>query len=151
MKGVCIKKQVCHECVRVCHRVSAILVYGVCEAVHTASKGAHSRCHAAGTSRKQQHQPSALAWSTSSAPARHASPAVYNNEIPDFLLPFIAEHVRSVEQQGLIAHSDSAAQAGTAGEWQRVSTRRPAAERKAARHEDVLTLYSAALRCAHMP
>jgi hypothetical protein len=80
-----------------------------------------------------------------------------DDDLPAFLLPFIAEHVRSAEQTAAL-EADAAAAATMAtgakpprrvGPWQRVPPRRGTGgeSRKAVRAADVITLHDEAFRC----
>jgi hypothetical protein len=90
----------------------------------------------------------------------HKELVTYDNEIPEFLLPFIAEHVRSVEQaagqedgEGAATESSATVNAAvltSSPRWQKVPMRQALPDaRKAVREEDAMTLYSARLRYGH--
>jgi hypothetical protein len=95
---------------------------------------------------------SAHSRKTSSHTGAAATPAsgtvAYDNELPDFLLAFVAEHVRSLEHAGAAAATSATNEEVKANSprWTQVSVRKVTGERRPSRPEDVLTLYSSQLR-----
>jgi hypothetical protein len=83
-------------------------------------------------------------------PATREAKTAGEEELPAFLLPFIEEHVMSIEQASAVATAAAGAEAlQRESAWHKVSQRRPVGgePRKAARLEDAVTLYNNAFRC----
>lgn len=65
-----------------------------------------------------------------------------DDEIPDFLLPFVAEHAEASGQAPATSHKPQ-----RGGQWTKVSAKKPSPD-KARRSGQNVNLYSAVFRCA---